>query len=109
MRSRAIAKADGNQPELVKFIRGLGASFQHTHTIPGALDGIIGYRGIDIRVEIKDPSRPPSARRLTIEEQKTFDEWRGRKPVVIETEEDVLNLLKVLKMENAKCSSDQAE
>jgi hypothetical protein len=71
----------------------MGASFQHTHNIAGALDGIIGYRGIDVRVEIKDPDKPPSKRALTEDEQKVFDEWRGRKPEVIETETDVLNLI----------------
>ncbi len=93
---RRRARIDANQPELVKFIRSMGASYQHTHAIPGALDGIIGYQGVDIRVEIKDPAKPPSARALTPAEQKTIDEWRGRTPVVIETQSDVLSLLKDL-------------
>jgi hypothetical protein len=89
-------RADANQAALVKFIRVLGASFQHTFQIPGALDGIIGYRGVDVRVEIKDPDQPPSRRALTDAEKKTIDEWRGRKPVIIETEADVVALLKEL-------------
>ena len=89
-------RADANQAALVKFIRVLGASFQHTFQIPNALDGIVGYRGVDCRVELKDPSQPPSKRRLTPGEQQVFDEWRGRKPVIIETEADVVALLKEL-------------
>jgi len=87
-------KADGNQPEIVKILRGLGASFQHTHQIAGALDGIVGYKGLDQRIEIKDPSQPPSKRQLTKKEKETFDDWRGRPPAIIETEEDCINLIK---------------
>ena len=90
---RARRRADSNQPALVKLIRSMGASFQHTHSIPGALDGIIGYRGTDVRVEFKDPEKPLSKRQLTEAEQDTFDEWRGRLPVIIQTEQDVLDLL----------------
>ena len=87
-------KADDNQPEIVKFIRSLGASFQHTHQIPGALDGIVGYMGVDQRIEIKDGNKPPSRHKLTPEEQKTFDGWKGRPCQVVKNEEDVLKLIK---------------
>ena len=90
---RRAARIDANQPEIVKAIRDMGASYQHTHQVPGALDGIIGYRGVDQRVEIKDPAKPPSARKLTELEAKEFDEWNGRIPVVIETHDDVLRVL----------------
>ena len=95
--SRHHAKrTDSNQPELVKFLRKCGASFQHTHQIAGALDGIVGYCGIDQRVEIKDPTKPKSDQKLTEAEQKTFDNWKGRPPVVLRTTDDCLDLLKVL-------------
>lgn len=87
------ARIDVNQPELVKYIRKLGGSFQHTHTIPGALDGIVGYAGLDQRVEIKDPEKSPSQRKLTDDENKVFRSWKGRKPIVIETKVDCRNLL----------------
>lgn len=97
---RARAKPDDNQTHLVKFIRKLGASWQHTHTIPGALDGIIGWRGIDQRVEIKNPDQTPAKRRLTDAEKETFDTWKGRRPVVIETQADVLQLIQILNKES---------
>lgn len=93
------ARADTNQPELVEYIRKLGGSFQHTHTVPGALDGIVGFRGIDQRVEIKDPTKPKSDRKLTKKEKKTFDMWKGRSPIVIFTKEDCKELLKKLHIE----------
>lgn len=99
---RRKARIDANQPELVKLIRSHRASFQHTHTVPGALDGIVGWCGVDQRVEIKDPSRPPSARKLTPAEKEVFDEWQGRPPVVIETPEDVLKLLRQMQNDSLR-------
>jgi hypothetical protein len=92
-------RADSNQPEIVEVFRKLGASFQHTHTIPGALDGIVGYLGIDQRVEIKDGSKKPSLRRLTEDEQTTFDTWKGRAPVIITSPEEAQDLLAQMRQE----------
>ena len=86
---RRAAKADANQPEIVAALRKRGATVQHTHAIPGALDLIVGYKGIDVRVEIKDGSKPPSAQKLTAAEQKVFDEWMGREPMILTCEADV--------------------
>ena len=47
----------------------------------GALDLVVGFAGLDVRVEIK-PLGPPSVQKLTPDEQETFDGWRGRTPVV---------------------------
>jgi hypothetical protein len=99
---RTKARIDANQPELVKFIREMGASFQHTHQIPGCLDGIIGYRKIDVRVEIKDPNQPPSKRKLTPAEIETVFRWNGRTPEVIETENDVTRVLGRMVRDSAK-------
>lgn len=96
MKNYAIKKVDGNQAALVKFIRSCGASWQHTHTIPGALDGIIGYAGHDQRVEIKDPSQPLSRQELTEMEKTEFDTWKGRRPIIVKTEDDVLAALRRL-------------
>ena len=96
MKARTRAKVDNNQAELVKTLRHLGASVQHVHQISGALDIIIGFAGIDIRAEIKDPDKPPSARKLTPDERRVFDTWRGRKPVILETTDDCIDLLVVL-------------
>jgi hypothetical protein len=104
---RARARKDANQPELVRIIRQCGASYQHTHSIPGALDGIIGYCGIDQRVEIKDPAKPASHRRLTDSEHDVIASWRGRKPVVIETVEDIINLLGQMESEHGRTKNQR--
>lgn len=68
-----------------------------THEIPGALDLIVGVNGIDQRVEVKDGLKVPSARKLTQMELEEITGWRGRKPVIIESIDDVLALVAVLK------------
>lgn len=99
-RVRQAARTDSNQDELVKTIRALGASFFSTTAIAGQLDGVVGCAGIDIRVEIKDGAKPPSRRRLTEDEQKVFDEWRGRTPVILQSIDDVIELVNQLRKES---------
>ena len=97
-------RVDANQQELVKVMRRLGCTWRSTHEIPGALDGIIGVAGIDQRIEIKDGSKVPSARKLTTAEAEEIDMWRGRKPVIIESVEQLVELVNKLRKEgvNAK-------
>jgi len=97
---RRRAKVDDNQAEIVKALRQRGASVQHTHQIPGALDLIVGYRGIDVRVEIKDSSKPPSARKLTPAELETFETWRGRHPEVVQSVDDAMDMLDYMYIES---------
>lgn len=71
-------KVDDNQPEIVKFIRSMGATVQHLHTIgKGCPDIAIGYAGLTMLAELKDGSKPVSAQKLTADEQKWHDDWKG--------------------------------
>lgn len=89
-----VRKADKNQPDLVKQIRKLGISVAHTHTVgDGFVDAVLGYKGVNYLVEIKDPSQPPSKRKLTPDEIKFHESWRGQ-VAIIETIDDVLKLIK---------------
>lgn len=89
-----IRKADTNQPSLVKQIRQLpGVTVALTHRLgKGFPDAVIGFNGRNYLAEIKDPSLPPSKRKLTPDEQKFFDEWTGQISV-IETIDDVIQLI----------------
>jgi hypothetical protein len=95
-RARARSRKDNNHRVLVKYARDLGMSWQDTASIPGALDGIVGFAGVDQRVEIKDREQSPSKRRLTEAEVEVFTSWKGRPPVVWETEADVNETRRVL-------------
>ena len=77
---RRAARADGNQKEIVEYIRKrYEATVAHTHMIgQGFPDIVIGYRGANYLVEIKDGSKSPSERALTKEESLWHAEWCGQ-------------------------------
>lgn len=87
-------KVDDNQPQLVKQMRRIpGLTVFLTHTLgKGFGDAVLGFRKNNYIIEIKDPSKPPSARKLTPDEEKFHEEWEGQ-ITVVETIDDVLNLL----------------
>ena len=61
---RRRAKVDDNQPAVVKLFRQLGWSVVHTHMVgSGFTDIVCGKNGINYLVEIKDGSKPLSARK----------------------------------------------
>ena len=71
-------------------LRKLGASVLHLHTIgKGAPDIAIGYKGRNALIEIKDGTKPPSARKLTPDEQKFHDEWRGQVAIIESIDEAI--------------------
>lgn len=89
-----IRKADNNQSELVKQMRKIpGVKVAHTHTVgKGFPDVVISFRGTNYLLEIKDPSKPKSARKLTPDEERFHGEWTGSIHIV-ETLNDVLKIL----------------
>lgn len=75
---RYHSKADANQPEIVEAIRKLGGTVLHLHTLGhGAPDLAVGYGGLTMLAEIKDGSKPPSAQKLTPDEEKWHGSWTG--------------------------------
>lgn len=92
---RRAARIDGNQPALRSQFEGLGGSWQPIPAVSGGEpDALLGWRGRNKLVEVKDPSRPPSRRRLRTKQRDWHEAWRGEKPVVVETLEDVLRLFR---------------
>ena len=75
---RRNAKVDSNQVEIVAALRRVGASVAHTHMVgDGFPDIIVGYRGHNYMVEIKDGSKKPSAQKLTDDEKDFHKDWLG--------------------------------
>lgn len=52
---RRASKIDKNQPEIVAYMRSLGAYVFHTHDLKNFADTLVVYRGKMMLVEIKDP------------------------------------------------------
>ena len=78
MSFRRAAAVDANQPEIVKQLRKLGYSVLITSQLKKCFDILVGANGINYAIEIKDENKPPSHRKLTVEEKKFFDNWKGQ-------------------------------
>jgi hypothetical protein len=82
------ARVDGPQTAIVKALRSYGCSVTHLHGVgDGCPDLLIGIHGRTGLVEIKDGTKPPSARKKTPAQIKWWDEWRGG-PVALVTDVD---------------------
>ncbi len=83
MSRRYAAKVDANQAEIVAALRAVGATVTPTHTAgAGFPDLAVGFRGINLLIEVKDGTKPPSARKLTPDQEKWHATWTGQKAVV---------------------------
>lgn len=83
---RRAAKIDANQVAIVKALRQIGCTVQHLHAVgDGCPDLLVGAYGQTLLVEVKDGSKPPSARRLTEDQLVWHGAWTGG-PVAIVTD-----------------------
>ena len=90
---RRAGKIDANQPLIVKALRDAGATVRIVSDVGhGFVDIVVGHRGLNFLMEIKDPARKPSERRLTEDERAFHLGWNGQ-VCVVETVEDALNWL----------------
>ena len=84
------AKADANQPEIVKEFRRLGAYVLHIHRLKNCCDLVVNYKGAVVMVEIKMPGKT-----LTEGEDTFSKEWleAGGKYAVITTTDEAKALI----------------
>lgn len=80
---RRAAKVDDNQSDIVAALRAVGATVQPLHAVgQGCPDLLVGYRGVNWAIEVKDGNKPPSARKLTEAQIAWHRDWRGQVAVV---------------------------
>jgi hypothetical protein len=85
---RRASRVDDNQAEIVAGLLYMGATVQHLHAVgQGCPDLLIGWKGRNYLIEIKDGNKPPSARRLTTDQERWHSLWTGQKSVVTSLEE----------------------
>lgn len=86
---RRAARIDDNQKQIVGELRQLpGCTVTSTAGVGnGFPDIVVGYQGINYLFEIKDPAKPPSARKLTEHEHRFHEAWTGQISVIQATEE----------------------
>lgn len=76
-------RTDANQSTIVDALRKIGATVEIISDLgDGRPDLLVGYRGQNFLLEVKDGRKPPSARKLTPKEQTFFETWRGSVHIV---------------------------
>lgn len=84
-------RVDANQAEIVAVLRDLGATVQPLNAVKsGCPDLLVGYRGANYLLEVKDGSKPPSHKKLTRDETKWIATWRGT-VIVVESVDDAIS------------------
>lgn len=87
------ARVDENQPAVVKYLREKGVTVKHTHMVgSGFADIVCGYKKKNFLFEIKDGSKPESAKKLTAAEAIFHFEWKGQIDIV-ESGEDAWRII----------------
>ena len=80
---RRAARVDANQREVVAALRGAGATVQPLHAVgEGCPDLLVGKDGKNWLIEVKDGNKPPSAQKLTPQQEIWHRDWRGHRVVV---------------------------
>ncbi len=90
MSPRHRPRLDANQREVVETLRAFGCSVQSLASVgKGCPDLLVGYRGLNILLEVKDGTKKPSARVLTEDEARWHTAWGGRVHVVYSAQDAV--------------------
>ena len=95
---RRAARVDANQRQVVAALRGAGASVQLLHAVgEGCPDLLVGHRGVNYLIEVKDGQKPPSAQKLTPQQEIWHRDWRGHR-VVVNSPEAALAAIGVIEL-----------
>jgi hypothetical protein len=85
---RRAARVDANQEQVVSALRAAGAQVQSLAAIgKGVPDLLVSFRGNLHLLEIKDGKKPPSARKLTPDQQTWRQTWGAVVEVVTSPEQ----------------------
>jgi hypothetical protein len=91
-----LVRRDRNHAEIVAALRGAGCSVQDLAAVGGGVpDILVGRKGRNFLLEIKDGSLPPSDRRLNDSQVAWHRAWRGQTEVVLSVE-DALRVVELL-------------
>lgn len=104
---RRAARVDSSHGAIVAALRAGGATVQSLAAVgDGCPDLLVGLYGHNLLVEIKDGTKPPSARRLTPEQERWHAAWTGQVAIVCSVE-GARRLLEVMH-ERAQAEREEA-
>ena len=89
-----IKRTDSNHAEIIKSLRSIpNLTVFSTHEVgKGFPDIVIGYKGINYLIEIKDGKKSPSQRKLTDAEIEFHLKWKGQ-CAIIKNFDELLEIL----------------
>jgi hypothetical protein len=88
---RKRARIDQNHAEIVDALRKVGCSVLSLAPMgDGCPDALVGFRGVDQLMEIKNGALPASRRVLTADERDFIANWRGRPVIVVNSVSEAL-------------------
>lgn len=90
---RTAARTDSNHKEIVEGLRKYGASILGVHQLKNCFDILVGYKGKDYIMEIKNGKNPPSKNKLTKGEQQFRNNWKGGKYNIVYSLEDAIKVI----------------
>lgn len=91
---RRAARKDANHNEIAAALRQIGCSVHELHQAgDGISDLLVGYRGRNVLIEVKDGNKPVSARNLTPAQLIFRAEWRGQYDVA-ETVDQAIGIVR---------------
>jgi Holliday junction resolvase len=100
---RRAAKIDANHREIVDALRQIGATVQSLAAVgAGVPDLLVGFRGMTHLLEVKDGSKPPSARKLTIDQIRWHGEWCGSDVYIVTCVDDALKAIGITERETCR-------
>jgi hypothetical protein len=89
---RRAARVDANHAEIVAAFRACGCQVLDLSRVGGGCpDLLVSARGVLFLVEVKDGTKPPSARRLTSMEAQFHEIWRVE---IVENAGDVPDVIR---------------
>jgi hypothetical protein len=91
---RKRGRVDANQASVVLALRTCGATVQVLSGVgDGCPDLLVGWRGANLLLEVKNGKKPASARTLTEPERKWLQQWKGS-AWVVESEAEAVAILR---------------
>ena len=76
-------RIDANQQRIVKYLRQCAMRVQILSDVgKGFPDLLVGYRGVNVLLEVKDGDKVPSKQKLTVAEKDWHDAWGGQVEIV---------------------------
>lgn len=87
---RRATRVDNNQAVIVQALNSIGCTVQHLHSVgQGCPDLLVGYRGFNYLLEVKDGKKPPSERKLKPDQIEWHQLWKGQVAVVTNINEAI--------------------